>query len=84
MYLYVYVCVCWSRKGDGSASTFWDNNSWYLLPGNENCSEPRVINADYIRHLNPNVKVVVILRNPADRWVAYGTTLSVDVSLLIH
>ncbi|XP_025075945.1 carbohydrate sulfotransferase 15-like [Pomacea canaliculata] len=67
VYLYVYVCVCWSRKGDGSASTFWDNNSWYLLPGNENCSEPRVINADYIRHLNPNVKVVVILRNPADR-----------------
>ncbi|XP_025093899.1 carbohydrate sulfotransferase 15-like isoform X1 [Pomacea canaliculata] len=53
--------------GDGSASTFWDNNKWPLTPGNENCMEPGIINADYIRSLNPSVKVIIIVRNPAIR-----------------
>lgn len=62
MLLYIIVI------GDGSASTFWDNNKWPLTPGNENCMEPGIINADYIRSLNPSVKVIIIVRNPAIRW----------------
>ncbi|XP_070212628.1 carbohydrate sulfotransferase 15-like [Littorina saxatilis] len=32
--------------GDHSSSTLWDNRHWQRLPGNENCSVPRVITAD--------------------------------------
>ncbi|KAK7504791.1 hypothetical protein BaRGS_00003819, partial [Batillaria attramentaria] len=53
--------------GDGSASTMYENHFWYLFPGNENCSEPRVLTVDYIRHLNPGAKIIVIMRNPTNR-----------------
>ena len=52
---------------DGSASTLWDNFPWRSLPGNENKTEPVVLNAHHIRHLTPGVKILVILRNPIDR-----------------
>ncbi|KAK7504890.1 hypothetical protein BaRGS_00003918 [Batillaria attramentaria] len=53
--------------GDASASTLFENKLWYLFPGNGNCSEPRILTVDYIRHLNPGVKTIVILRNPTSR-----------------
>ncbi|KAK7502524.1 hypothetical protein BaRGS_00006099 [Batillaria attramentaria] len=53
--------------GDASQSTLFENSLWYLYPGNENCSEPRVLIVDYIRHLNPGVKIIVIVRNPTWR-----------------
>ncbi|XP_076446286.1 carbohydrate sulfotransferase 15-like [Babylonia areolata] len=54
-------------RGDCSASTIWENSRWTTLPGNERCTEPRIITADYIRHLTPNAKIIVMLRNPSRR-----------------
>ncbi|KAK7504790.1 hypothetical protein BaRGS_00003818, partial [Batillaria attramentaria] len=54
-------------EGDGSPTTVYENHFWYLYPGNENCSEPRVLTVDYVRHLNPGTKIIVILRNPTSR-----------------
>ncbi|KAK3584641.1 hypothetical protein CHS0354_003928 [Potamilus streckersoni] len=55
--------------GDLSASTLWDNDWWPLIPGNchTRIDEPEVTNVDFLLHLNPNVKVIAILRNPVDR-----------------
>lgn len=52
---------------DASASTLWDNDFWNRLPGNANQSEPDLLIAHYIHHMTPNIKVIVILRNPIDR-----------------
>lgn len=64
-YLKLYI---WNIfLGDCSASTMWDNDVWFILPGNSNCSEPRIIHADYIRHLVPDTKIIVLLREPISR-----------------
>ena len=52
---------------DGSVSTLWDNDYWKSLPEFSNLTEPLYTNPDYIHHLNPNTKFIVILRNPVDR-----------------
>ncbi|XP_076446975.1 carbohydrate sulfotransferase 15-like [Babylonia areolata] len=52
---------------DGSPANVWQNNRWAMFPGNERCTEPRIITADYIRHLTPNAKIIVMLRNPTNR-----------------
>ncbi|XP_076468967.1 carbohydrate sulfotransferase 15-like [Babylonia areolata] len=53
--------------GDGSPSYFYDNYFWKLYSGNENCTEPRVILAHHLFHLNPRLKIVMIIRHPVDR-----------------
>ena len=53
--------------GDGSASTFWDNRHWKMLPGNDDVDEPRVIVADHIKHYLPASKIIVIMRDPVER-----------------
>ncbi|KAL8591614.1 hypothetical protein ACOMHN_030500 [Nucella lapillus] len=53
--------------GDHSVDTVWDNSGWRHLPANTNCSVPRVLTADVVRHLNPRAKVMVIVRNPTER-----------------
>lgn len=47
------------------------NKYWELLPGNENLKEPKYTNLDYIKHLVPNVKIIVIFRDPVTRYVSY-------------
>lgn len=58
-----------SATGDGSASTLWDNDDWWRLPENCGRDEPLYTNANYIRHLTPHARVLVILRQPTDRSV---------------
>ncbi|XP_060068341.1 carbohydrate sulfotransferase 15-like [Ylistrum balloti] len=53
--------------GEGSQSTLWDHHWWWEYPGNENDKVPRILNAHFIRHILPDVKLLVILRNPVDR-----------------
>ena len=55
--------------GDGSASTVWDNRGWPHIPENCNYTErPVVLHAHLIKHILPQAKILVILRNPIDRW----------------
>ncbi|XP_021357534.1 carbohydrate sulfotransferase 15-like [Mizuhopecten yessoensis] len=53
--------------GEGSQSTLWDHTWWWWYTKNRNDEEPRLLNAHIIRHILPDVKLLVILRNPVDR-----------------
>ncbi|KAL8595211.1 hypothetical protein ACOMHN_043364 [Nucella lapillus] len=53
--------------GDATPSYFYDNYNWQQYSGNEGCSEPRVVLANHIVHLNPAVRLVVIIRHPVNR-----------------
>ncbi|XP_053381732.1 carbohydrate sulfotransferase 15-like [Mercenaria mercenaria] len=53
--------------GDCSATVMVDNRYWTIHPPSKNVSEPVYTNADYVHHLNPNAKIIAMLRNPVDR-----------------
>ncbi|KAL8602837.1 hypothetical protein ACOMHN_056331 [Nucella lapillus] len=53
--------------GDATPTYLTENTQWDVFEGNEGCSEPRVIPATFIRHVFPQARVVLILRNPVDR-----------------
>jgi len=48
-------------------SLFWDNYEWQKFPENAGQTEPKYVVADYIHHIIPDVKLILILRNPVDR-----------------
>ncbi|XP_067654069.1 carbohydrate sulfotransferase 15-like [Haliotis asinina] len=56
--------------GEGSPSTVWENSHWRYLPGNYNCTEPRVLNPHYIYHLNPDTRIIIVIRNPTDMRIS--------------
>ncbi|XP_070182266.1 carbohydrate sulfotransferase 15-like [Littorina saxatilis] len=53
--------------GDASPSNFFDNDHWPIYAGNQGCTEPRVLAAHHILHLNPKAKVILIFRDPVER-----------------
>ncbi|XP_045164819.2 carbohydrate sulfotransferase 15-like [Mercenaria mercenaria] len=53
--------------GEGTVDTVFDNKLWHLVPGNDHCKEPVVTNADYVYHINPDVKIIFMVRNPVER-----------------
>lgn len=52
---------------DGSASTAWDNRNWRKIQENRGCPEPVVGPADIVTSINPDVRIVMILRDPTER-----------------
>lgn len=58
-------------SADATPANLHMNKYWELLPGNENLKEPKYTNLDYIKHLVPNVKIIVIFRDPVTRYVSY-------------
>ncbi|KAK2180939.1 hypothetical protein NP493_419g02005 [Ridgeia piscesae] len=56
--------------GEASASTFWDMSYWRMMPENRGCDEPQYMTAHYVKHILPDVKIMVILRNPIDRLLS--------------
>ena len=52
---------------DGSAVTLWGPMQWSEEIDNMGKDEPEFINAHYIRHLQPDARFVVIVRNPTER-----------------
>lgn len=46
---------------------FWDFSGWPSITQNQNLSEPVVLTPNLMKHVNPNVKLLVILRDPVDR-----------------
>ncbi|XP_070195975.1 uncharacterized protein [Littorina saxatilis] len=57
-------------SGEVAEDILWDNHVWPVLPGNERQLEPRYTNADYLHHLDPDVKVIIIVRDPTERLYA--------------
>ena len=66
---YSFMLYTLAFSGDYSIQAINEVFEWPQYPGNEGCSEPRVINANHIRHLNPDIKIIVIMRHPVQRWI---------------
>ena len=63
-YLFYYAFIF---AGEASVDTVFDTPRWQYLSENENCPEPKITNANYVYRLMPNLKVILLLRNPVDR-----------------
>ena len=55
-------------SGEGSPSYLYVNDHWRYLPGNEHLDEPKYVILDYIQHLLPKAKIIVIFRDPVERY----------------
>ena len=55
--------------GEASPSNLHLNSHWRYLPGNENLDEPKYVILDYIHHFLPRAKMIIIFRDPVDRFV---------------
>ncbi|KAJ8047203.1 Carbohydrate sulfotransferase 15 [Holothuria leucospilota] len=55
------------RKGDGSASTLWQNICWEKFYPEDVKIGPPYIMADVIRHVLPETKIIISLREPTAR-----------------
>ncbi|KAJ8317755.1 hypothetical protein KUTeg_005659 [Tegillarca granosa] len=54
--------------GEASVSMMWDNDDWQHFPENQNSTyEPKYVIPDYVHHVIPKAKIIIILRNPTDR-----------------
>ncbi|XP_061913807.1 carbohydrate sulfotransferase 15-like [Entelurus aequoreus] len=53
--------------GEASASTMWDNQVWRYLHGDGEETEPPFLVQDFIHTAQPGAKVIVMLREPAER-----------------
>ncbi|KAK3592270.1 hypothetical protein CHS0354_022695 [Potamilus streckersoni] len=54
--------------GHGDPMDFWDQASWRDIPQNDqNADEPVYTDIHVIRHLNPNLKLILLLRDPVER-----------------
>lgn len=53
--------------GEASASTMWDNQAWsYLHPDKEE-TEPPFLAQDFIHAVQPDAKIIIMLRDPVER-----------------
>ena len=49
---------------------FWDHSSWKRIPQNDPSADvPEVNTPRLIKHVNPDVKLILILRDPIERLV---------------
>ncbi|XP_033746520.1 carbohydrate sulfotransferase 15-like [Pecten maximus] len=54
--------------GEATPSNLWDNRWWWNYMVNKDDTEPPALtNAHYIHHFMPNLKIIIILRNPTSR-----------------
>lgn len=53
--------------GDVSPAILWDQGYWRLMPENAGLEEPAVLVPHLIKHLLPDTKFIIIVRNPTDR-----------------
>ncbi|KAL3851668.1 hypothetical protein ACJMK2_015397 [Sinanodonta woodiana] len=67
--------------GHGDPMDFWDHTMWRRIPQNDMLAdEPVVLAPDLIRHINPDVKLILMLRDPIERLYShylhgnYGTS----------
>uniref|UniRef100_A0A667XM42 Sulfotransferase n=1 Tax=Myripristis murdjan TaxID=586833 RepID=A0A667XM42_9TELE len=53
--------------GEASASTMWDNQAWSYVRGDEEEAEPPFLAQDFIHAVQPNAKIIIMLRDPVER-----------------
>lgn len=54
-------------SGEGTPTTLTNDYGWMNHPGNKGLTEPKYINAHYIHSIRPETKLIVIMREPAER-----------------
>ena len=48
---------------------FWDQTQWKFIPQNDpNTSEPTFTAPDLLKHVLPQVKLILLLRDPIERY----------------
>lgn len=52
---------------DGTPMDFWDFTGWPKIPQNVNAREPKILTPHLMKHMNPNVKFILIFRQPSER-----------------
>ncbi|XP_053404910.1 carbohydrate sulfotransferase 15-like [Mercenaria mercenaria] len=58
--------------GEATANTAAVNDLWYMLPENKGCTEPRITNPDYLYNINPEMRLIALIRDPVERlWSDY-------------
>ncbi|XP_069127282.1 carbohydrate sulfotransferase 15-like [Argopecten irradians] len=53
--------------GDGTPMDAWDFRGWTQIPQNKGLKEPKYLTPDLVHHVNKNMKLIIIMRNPVDR-----------------
>lgn len=53
---------------DASASTMWDNQAWSYLHSDREETEPPFLVQDFIHTIQPDAKIVIMLRDPVERY----------------
>lgn len=59
--------LCLLFPGEASASTMWDNNAWTFFYDNSSDGEPPFLTQDFIHAVQPDAKLIVMLRDPVER-----------------
>ena len=55
---------------EGTPRTFWDGDKWSFDPTNDGLDLPTVLSPQKLRHVTPDVKFIVILRDPVRRLLS--------------
>lgn len=53
--------------GEASASTMWDNQAWSHLHRAEEETEPPFLTQDFIHAIQPDARIIIMLRDPVER-----------------
>ncbi|KAK3100628.1 hypothetical protein FSP39_022776 [Pinctada imbricata] len=58
--------------GSGDPMDFWDNRYWkHIHQNNASSKEPLVTTPNLLRHLVPNIKLILVLREPIERLYSH-------------
>ena len=51
---------------------FWDEFNWKLIPQNDpKATEPLWTTPYFVHHMNPNVRLLLMLRDPVERYFVH-------------
>lgn len=64
---FVFISLFVFIIGDGTPMDFWDFTGWRHIVQNKEHEKPVVLTPHLMKHMNPKVKFIVLLRNPIDR-----------------
>ena len=62
----IFICLPYNIV-DGSPNLFWDSSNWDLIPSNQAMKEPNMTVAHTIYTLNPEAKIIILIREPVSR-----------------
>ena len=66
--------IIYPYLGHGDPMDFWDHSLWWLIPQNDhNASEPTVLTPHLIQHVLPDIKLILMLRDPVERYSSIST-----------